>query len=89
MTDTQLSGSYAVISGHANVDWAAFAAVPTLVVLMAGQQVAHIATQLLATGWRGSTPVSSRDGHVHAACVCWLQEHVLAGRPPFALKHCM
>lgn len=60
LTDTQLAGAYAVVSGHdaAAVDWLAFRHIPTLVVLMAGTQLPAIVEQLQATGWDPSTPVS-------------------------------
>ena len=60
LTDTQLAGSYAVISGHdaANINWAAYQHIPTLVVLMGGRQLPVIAQQLQATGWSPGTPVS-------------------------------
>jgi len=59
LTDTQLAGSYAVISGHdaAGVDWATYRHIPTLVVLMGGRQLGVIAQQLQATGWSDDTPV--------------------------------
>jgi siroheme synthase len=60
LTDTQLAGSYAVISGHAAgaIDWAAYQHIPTLVVLMGGRQLGVIAQQLQQTGWPDDTPVS-------------------------------
>lgn len=59
LTDTQLAGSYAVISGHdaGAIDWSAYQHIPTLVVLMGGRQLGVIAQQLQATGWPADTPV--------------------------------
>lgn len=60
LTDTRLAGAYAVISGHdaANISWAAYQHIPTLVVLMGGRQLGVIAQQLMATGWAPDVPVS-------------------------------
>lgn len=59
LTDTQLAGAYAVISGHdaGSLDWSAYAHIPTLVVLMGGRQLLVIAQQLQQTGWPADTPV--------------------------------
>lgn len=62
LTDAELGGAYAVLSGHdpAAVDWAAFALVPTLVILMGGRALPRIVTQLTATGWASDTPVRAQ-----------------------------
>jgi hypothetical protein len=60
LTDAKLAGAYAVVSAHdaASVDWAAFRAIPTLVILMGGRALPLIVQQLQATGWADDTPVS-------------------------------
>jgi siroheme synthase len=62
LTDAKLAGAYAVVSAHdtASVDWAAFRAIPTLVILMGGRALPLIVQQLQATGWADDTHVSVR-----------------------------
>lgn len=69
LTDMQLAGAYAVISGHdaAAIDWSAYQLIPTLVVLMGGRQLGVIAQQLQQTGWSADTPVTG--GNRAATCM--------------------
>lgn len=60
LTDVDVGGAFAVVSGHAAeaTDWSAYARVPTLVLLMAARKAAYVAAQLAATGWALGTPVA-------------------------------
>ncbi|KAF8073036.1 cobA [Scenedesmus sp. PABB004] len=73
LTDAALAGAYAVVSGHdaAGVDWAAFARIPTLVVLMGGRALPAIVQQLLATGWAQDTPAALVKAAGTPAQRCW------------------
>ncbi|KAL3137166.1 hypothetical protein ABBQ32_006733 [Trebouxia sp. C0010 RCD-2024] len=64
LTDAQVSSSYTVLTAHApdQVDWANFAGLDTLVLLMAARNLQLIMQHLLRTGWSPQTPVS--------VCVC-------------------
>jgi siroheme synthase len=61
LTDAKLAGAYAVVSAHdaGAVNWAAFSAIPTLVILMGGRALPVIVQQLQATGWADNMPVSA------------------------------
>jgi siroheme synthase len=69
LTDAQLAGAYAVVSAHdaGSVDWAAFSAIPSLVILMGGRALPLIVQQLQATGWPENTPVSAAAAVRHQA----------------------
>eukprot|EP00879_Flechtneria_rotunda_P028855 GHRR01031087.1.p1 GENE.GHRR01031087.1~~GHRR01031087.1.p1 ORF type:complete len:294 (+),score=97.03 GHRR01031087.1:483-1364(+) len=60
LTDVNLAAAYAVVSAHnaANINWAAFRHIPTLVVLMGGRSLPVITKQLQATDWQPTTPVA-------------------------------
>lgn len=60
LTDAQVSTSYTVLTAHApdDVDWAKFAGLDTLVLLMAARNLQLIMQRLLDTGWLPETPVS-------------------------------
>lgn len=60
LTDAQVSSSYTVLTAHApdQVDWAKFAGLDTLVLLMAARNLHLIMQHLLRTGWSPQTPVS-------------------------------
>lgn len=60
LTDAQVSTSYTVLTAHApdEVDWAKFAGLDTLVLLMAARNLQLIMQRLLDTGWLPETPVS-------------------------------
>jgi len=63
LTQKDLGNSFAVTSGHdLEQDWGAFNQIPTLVVLMAGQNLAQIGERLLRNGWAPDTPVSCQAG---------------------------
>ena len=61
LTDAQLGRSFAVTSGHQPeaTDWAAFEQVDTLVVLMAGKNLAVLMHLLKSAGWDPHRPVST------------------------------
>ena len=60
LTDAQMSTSYTVLTAHApdKVDWAKFAGLDTLVLLMPARNLQLIMQHLLGTGWSPQTPVS-------------------------------
>lgn len=60
LTDAQMSTSYTVLTAHApdKVDWAKFAGLDTLVLLMPARNLQLIMQCLLGTGWSPQTPVS-------------------------------
>ena len=65
LTDVQLGRSFAVTSGHQPeaTDWAAFAQIDTLVVLMAGKNLDVLMQLLLSAGWDPHKPVSHSHEH--------------------------
>lgn len=87
LTDASVGTSFAVVSGHdwEATDWSAFSKIPTLVVLMGGKALPHIAQQLMNNGWRHDTPVSSLSSTMYTM----LFVAVFNGHTPFTLaRHC-
>ncbi|CAD7699876.1 unnamed protein product [Ostreobium quekettii] len=69
LTDTHLSKSYAVVSGHdlSQYDWAALKAVDTLVVMMGSRSLPQLIDVLREGGWPPDAKIAiihsaSRDG---------------------------
>lgn len=60
LTDAELSTSYTVLTAHApdKMDWAKYAGLDTLVILMAASSLRTIMQHLLNTAWAPETPVS-------------------------------
>lgn len=60
LTDPVLSRCFAVLTAHEpqQLDWKALTPIPTLVILMGGQQLAEIVHQLLLNGRSPHTPVA-------------------------------
>ncbi len=75
LTDAQLSGSFAVMSGHApqRINWSAMAQLETLVILMGTQTLSTIVEQLLHKGQKPTCPIAIiRQGG-------WPQQQVWVG----------
>ncbi len=75
LTDTQLSGSFVVISGHApqRINWSAVSQIDTLVILMGTQRLSEIVDYLLQHGNVPERPVAIiRQGG-------WQQQQVWSG----------
>jgi uroporphyrinogen III methyltransferase / synthase len=75
LTDAQLSGSFAVISGHApqRINWSAIAQIETLVILMGTQTLPIIIGQLLQQGHDPARPIAIiRQGG-------WSQQQIWVG----------
>lgn len=75
LTDAQVSGSFAVMSGHApqRINWSAMAQLETLVILMGTQTLATIVERLLQHGKEPTCPIAIiRQGG-------WPQQQVWVG----------
>lgn len=60
LTDAMASTSYTVLTAHApdKIEWAKYAELDTLVLLMAASNLRIIMQHLLDTAWNPETPVS-------------------------------
>lgn len=87
LTDAQVSTSYTVLTAHApdQVDWAKFAGLDTLVLLMAARNLQSIMQRLLDTGWLPETPVSVSTSNSFPASLVGVL-HV-PGAPPWSACH--
>lgn len=76
LTDAELSTSYTVLTAHApdKMDWAKYAQLDTLVILMAASSLRTIMQHLLNTAWAPETPVSFLPAWCHYVLLAFVHE---------------